>query len=109
MSEKWEFPGGKLQAGESPEQALRREFQEELGVDIEVGQCLYEGAFLHDGERVTLLAFQVELESDTISLREHTDYAWLTPKEIASIDLADSDRPILRVVSRVSNNRSGSN
>jgi 8-oxo-dGTP diphosphatase len=92
---KWEFPGGKLEPGESATEALIREYREEFSIDIEVLQPVCQTAFLHKDSEFVLHAFLVRLESDPVELLEHTEFRWATLEEIASLPFVDSDRKIL--------------
>jgi 8-oxo-dGTP diphosphatase len=93
---KWEFPGGKVDDGESPEDCLRREFREELDADIAVGTCVGVEHFQHKGQEFELQAFLVTLASERVVLREHQQIAWLPKRSIQDLDLAPSDRKLLR-------------
>jgi 8-oxo-dGTP diphosphatase len=93
---KWEFPGGKLDDGESAEDCLRREFREELDADIAVGPRVGVAHFEHDGKQYELQAYLVSLVSEHLTLREHQRIAWLPKPDIRSLDLAPSDRKLLR-------------
>jgi 8-oxo-dGTP diphosphatase len=93
---KWEFPGGKLDDGESPEDCLRREFREELDAEIAVGRRIGVAHFEHDGKQYELQAYLVSLVSDRLALREHQRIAWLSKPAIHRLDLAASDRKLLR-------------
>jgi 8-oxo-dGTP diphosphatase len=92
---KWEFPGGKVEAGETCEEALAREFFEEFRVPIRVGTLICEVEFAHDGVNFTLSAYQVALGSETFVLSEHTQTAWRSLAEIGALDFAESDKKIL--------------
>jgi len=96
MGGRWEFPGGKAEAGESPEQALEREFLEEFAVPITVGEHLVSTTFRNNGKNYRLLAFSAELGEGRIELKEHEEIRWLLLEEIEALDLADSDREIYR-------------
>ncbi len=92
---KWEFPGGKLEAGESAEECLRRELVEEMGVTIAVGRPLPLHTHSYDTFTVTLYPFVCTIESDTITLHEHAAIIWLPPDELHTLDWAEADWPVL--------------
>lgn len=92
---KWEFPGGKVEPGESPRAALRREIREELHLEIEVGSWLGRGEHL-DAERVLELdVYTARIVSGEILLAEHHRYGWYRGDEIDALDWAAADRPVL--------------
>ena len=97
---KWEFPGGKLETGESPEECLRRELVEELGVTIAIGRALPRHTHCYDSFTVTLYPFVCTLESETISLHEHAAILWLSPQELHALDWAAADWPVLAAYAR---------
>lgn len=91
-SNKWEFPGGKLQAGESPEECLERELAEELGIRVRVGD-VFHVAHCQVGSRwVLLLAYLCEWEDGILSPREHKDFKWVGPDELLALELLEPDR-----------------
>lgn len=94
MGGKWEFPGGKVEKGESPEEALVREFLEEMEVFVDVGDYITETQFIHGETQYRLLAYDINLRSYNIKLNEHDSYCWVEAGEILDYDLADSDRKI---------------
>ncbi len=95
MSEKWEFPGGKVEIGETDQEALQREFAEEFSVGVRVGAAVANARFEHGGRSFELGAFQVFLNSEAFVLTEHTEWRWVRFDEIAALDFADSDRKLL--------------
>ncbi|MDR2246664.1 MAG: (deoxy)nucleoside triphosphate pyrophosphohydrolase [Treponema sp.] len=97
---KWEFPGGKVETGESDEEALVREFQEEFSVTVRPGSFLASASFEHHGKTRVLRAYQVYLESRDFALSEHTEWDWVSPEAIAGFDFADSDRKLLPELER---------
>lgn len=92
---KWEFPGGKIDPGESPEQCLKRELMEELGITISVGPALKPATYSYPAFTVTLYPFVCAIETGEITLHEHAAIAWLPPEELFSLDWAEADGPIL--------------
>jgi len=109
MSHRWEFPGGKVEEGESDESALKREFLEEFGADIDVIRFLGESVFQNKGKTRTLAAWQVSLSSGQIQhLNEHVEVAWLPIEYISKMELADSDRSLIPIVEAAMNSNSGS-
>ncbi|MFA6505187.1 MAG: NUDIX domain-containing protein [Treponemataceae bacterium] len=95
MSEKWEFPGGKVEEGESDETALVREYLEEFAVTVQVGVKLADAVFQHREELITLTAYEVFFDSRDFVLSEHTEWKWATLSEIEKLDFADSDLKLL--------------
>ena len=93
---KWEFPGGKLEEGEGDEAALRREFQEEFGIDVEPLKLIGCSVFESDSGLRELAAWLVKMPAGAApAIREHSEVAWLSLEEIRKIDLADSDKGLL--------------
>lgn len=100
MGNRWEFPGGKVDPGETPKQALQREFFEEMGVDVQVGEQVAVAGFSHRDSQVRLEAYEVFIPDDTtVVLTEHTQLARATLDDIEKMDFVDSDLllvPLLR-------------
>jgi 8-oxo-dGTP diphosphatase len=94
---KWEFPGGKVEANETPESALARELREELAVHINIVRPL--PRFQHAYERLTIemIPFVCRLQPDSPPPHphEHVAVRWLQDHEFAGLDLADADWPVL--------------
>ncbi|MDR1144210.1 MAG: (deoxy)nucleoside triphosphate pyrophosphohydrolase [Spirochaetaceae bacterium] len=95
LGEKWEFPGGKVEEGESDRDALIREFREEFCVSVRVGSFVGSASFTHHGKSRVLRAYRVYPESRDFVLSEHTEWKWVSPPSIAALDFADSDRKLL--------------
>ncbi len=93
---KWEFPGGKIDHGETPEECLRREVMEEMGIRVNVGKELPRHTHRYPGFAVTLYPFICTIESgDIIILHEHADMVWLPPKRLCELDWAEADFPVI--------------
>jgi len=91
----WEFPGGKVEVGETPEVCLERELQEELGIRSRVVGFLGESLFDYETKAVRLLAYQVEHLEGEFQLIDHDDLRWLRVDELASVKWAPADIPLL--------------
>jgi 8-oxo-dGTP diphosphatase len=95
LGEKWEFPGGKVEEGETDQAALIREFREELAAAITVGPFLGSASFEHRGTHRTLRAYQIDFTGTDFILAEHTEWRWASLDEIETLDFADSDLKLL--------------
>ena len=87
----WEFPGGKIELGESSEEALVREIREELDVDIKVGRLLETVEYDYPRFHLIMHCFICELLSEEIILKEHEDAKWLAEEELDSVDWLPAD------------------
>ncbi|MEG1452401.1 8-oxo-dGTP diphosphatase MutT [Brevundimonas sp.] len=93
----WEFPGGKVEAGERPEQALIRELQEELGIDVKEA-CLSPFVFTsHAYEKFHLLMplYLCRRWSGTVVAKEHTALAWVKPDKLRDYPMPPADEPLV--------------
>lgn len=93
---KWEFPGGKIDHGESPEECLRRELFEELDIQVRVAEGLPVTTHDYSAFSVTLYPFVCSIESGEIVLHEHSAIVWLAPEKLHTLDWAEADLPVIR-------------
>ena len=96
IGESWEFPGGKAEVGETPEEALIREFKEELNIDIEVGKRVCNGKFKNKDKEFEIFGFLIRLLSEKFLLDEHSKTGWFSLNEMASLQMAGSDKQIVQ-------------
>ena len=87
----WEFPGGKIEPGESRESALKREIQEELGIDITINKFLCTTDYDYPSFHLTMHCYLCSVESREMELREHKSARWLTVELLDSIDWLPAD------------------
>lgn len=95
LSLKWEFPGGKIREGESPEDCLRRELGEELGIKVAVLEALSPTTHRYPSFTVTLYPMRCAIASGTLIAHEHAALAWLDSGRLGSLDWAAADLPVI--------------
>ncbi len=95
ISEKFEFPGGKIEDGESKEQALHRELMEELNLTTRINTFFHTVVHSYPDFELTMHSFICEIDSKELTLHEHIDLKWLKVKELHTLDWAAADIPIV--------------
>lgn len=98
LAGKWEFPGGKVEPGESPSAALAREIAEELGLEIRVGELLGSGTATVGTRLIALDVYAAAVTAGSLSLREHAQITWATADDLPNFDWAEADVPCLAPV-----------
>ena len=94
----WEFPGGKIEDGETPEQALAREIKEELDTEIQVGKLIDTIEYDYSKFHLSMDCFWCEIMQGGLELKEHEAARWLSKEELYSVDWLPAD---VGVVERV--------
>lgn len=97
-SGKWEFPGGKVEAGETEPEALRRELKEELDIEVKVERLLMTVDYEYPDFSIALSTYCCTTDSLAPNLREHTAFHWLKPSELHELDWADADKAIVQFI-----------
>lgn len=92
---KWEFPGGSIEPGETPEQCLVRELREELGIESRVGEFIASSRVAFGTSSLELLAYRVLSFTGEVRTVVHEEVRWVKPGELSSFDLAEADRLLL--------------
>ena len=104
---KWAFVGGKFESGESPEEALRREVREEIGMEVEIVRALpVTDVNFPDGNRFRLYSFLCKIGQGPLNLVAHDELRWVTPEELNGLDLLEGDKTILSYL-KIKNGRDG--
>ena len=98
---KWEFPGGKIEAGEEPRAALERELEEELGVRAEIGAKVAQLQHQYqNGNAVELHFFAVERYEGELQNRIFREVRWVNRRELPALDFLDADRPLVQQIAQ---------
>ena len=91
LANKWEFPGGKVEINETPEQCLKREMKEEFDIDVSVGEYLGSSIYYYDHISIELMAYRTYWENGEIHLNDHNEFKWISLEQLAEFDFAPAD------------------
>ncbi|MCK9156713.1 MAG: (deoxy)nucleoside triphosphate pyrophosphohydrolase [Paludibacteraceae bacterium] len=93
---KWEFPGGKIEEGETPQQAVVRELQEEMDYEVTPARRLLKVEHEYPDFSISLDAWLCNASTRTFNHKEHIAHCWLKPENLETLDFADADKGIVR-------------
>ncbi len=98
LENKWEFPGGKIESLETPEECLKRELKEEFGINVRVIKFIAESIFDYGDQTIRLLGYQVEYLSGEFKLSVHDEIKWVTIDEFGKYEFAEADLPLIEKI-----------
>ncbi|BBO86294.1 NUDIX hydrolase [Desulfosarcina ovata subsp. sediminis] len=100
LSGLWEFPGGKIEPGESPEACLARELNEEFNIEVTIGDFLGSNVHHYDHISIELMAYRASWVSGTISMNDHKAYRWVTVDQLTDYEFTSADVPFVDMLLR---------
>ena len=98
VSFKWEFPGGKIEEGETNEQTLTRELHEELDIDVEIENFFYQVEHDYPDFHLSMAVYECKLISKEMKMNVHKGLKWLAPKDMMTLDWAAADVPVAELI-----------
>lgn len=100
VSFKWEFPGGKIEEGETNEQTLVRELHEELDIDVKINRFIYQVEHDYPDFHLSMAVYDCDLVSKQIKMNVHKGIKWLKPENLMKLNWAAADLPVAKMVSK---------
>lgn len=99
---KWEFPGGKIDPGETPQQSLQRELSEELGLETRIGDLFSDTLYVHEAGKIRQYTFWVELTAPPVAVQfeEHQAIAWIKLEELSQYEFAGADLSVIELLKK---------
>ena len=91
LADKWEFPGGKVENHETPEQCLKREIKEEFDIDVSVGEYIGSSVYHYDHISIELMAYRTYWKEGEIDLIDHGEFKWVLLEQLPEFDFAPAD------------------
>ena len=101
LENKWEFPGGKIEPPETPEECLKRELKEEFGISAKITNFVAENVFNYGDRTIRLLGYQAEYLSGKFKLNAHDEIRWITADEFSKFDFAEADILLVERILRI--------
>ena len=94
-ADKWEFPGGTIEQNETPQDCLKREMQEEFGIEVSIVKYLGQSIYHYDHGSIKLLAYLTSWVSGKLALKDHSEFRWVSAQQLANFDFASADIPFV--------------
>lgn len=98
VSFKWEFPGGKIEEGETNEQTLTRELREELDIEVKIDKFFYQVEHDYPDFHLSMALYECSLISKDIKMNVHKGMKWLLPQDMMTLDWAEADIPVAELI-----------
>jgi 8-oxo-dGTP diphosphatase len=102
---KWEFPGGKIEPNETPEECLRRELREELGIEAKIGEFFCSSTYAYSHATVELLVYHASHISGEFELHDHEEIRWVSRQQLLQYDFPEADNLVIERLIEAASNR----